>query len=985
MPTTVTPPATTAPSVALSRSHSSASPASSSSLADALGPCPSGSSSRPAPAEGKQVVTSQPTQHVDTQDSSQSNKTREDLPSDQPLTTHGKPRERVYLACLQCRNRKVRCDGNKPECFNCVKRADPALGQCSYDPAPRRRGKDRTPGSRKLAPFVVKKTRTTRSRVEEEAKRKKAEAAARAASTTQPPTAVQPDLSSTTSVHVAPTHAPAVIQPGPSPSSLPSTYTSAPSRTTIIEDVGPYIFQPEIIGLHGWQSPEDEFHTQLPDLLGVSVDALMLARRIEEEEEVTESGSQRSSISTSPSVQFTRETWWDALLSFYASHPSRSWSSALHPYYGAPLTVAMREEATSQIAADLRSLFHVSLHWFSFIHVPRFFGSLFDPYRRQALQPSLVLALLALGTFFQSSELELGAKGRERALHLLDQAHATFQASLSSGWIDVGLVQTAWLLAMFEMQAHPKCATARTRSAFRTLDSLIRSLQLTTLDLSDPRAVTFAPGVVPIVPTTVPECPASFNTLSNPTLPLSESTRHLSIPQPDSVLPRTEGTSRSSQPQPNPTLVYDPQGRHNAYTYPPTRPRGEQPLQTASYDQSLVQWDCGCSAYSLVADWPLTEALTPAWRNMPMWPRDASEGEQQKEECRRLVWCSVILSVAHNTKTAAGTDQDQQHLWIKDPANYALLFPGESFAIENLGMPHIPASKNSVWALYMRTLFLWNACLRARANSNVSNADRAQFAMTAWLELDNVETAMDKHTCDIQSGFMLQMREVLFNTRMVVSNEFRRYIPEALTEHGQTLYRRKARRWMTHMLNLARAFRECQVISARGEPTENSRRCMLMYWFMSQMMRALGLWHADRSLMVALEVAKAFAPCVEFMMMIWPSPGQRKEYEGLRNWLVRSCQLAGVSPPERAIPPLSTGLAPPPGPTASSTARPAPRGFEPTAPLNTQSPLNPPHLHLEPDPSGAATLHVAGSYQPPQSQRFHPQPHLQPDFMPPFW
>ncbi len=130
---------------------------------------------------------------------------------------------------------------------------------------------------------------------------------------------------------------------------------------------------------------------------------------------------------------------------------------------------------------------------------------------------------------------------------------------------------------------------------------------------------------------------------------------------------------------------------------------------------------------------------------------------------------------------------------------YALLFPGESFATANLSMPRIPASKDSVWALYMRTLFLWNSCLRSRSNKTLSNADRAQFAMTAWLELDTVEAAMDKHTCDIQSGFMLQMREVLFkyvfllsgqlewttdcpcSTRMVVSNEFRRYIPEALT------------------------------------------------------------------------------------------------------------------------------------------------------------------------------------------------------------
>ncbi len=317
------------------------------------------------------------------------------------------------------RNRKVRCDGNKPECFNCTKRADPNLGQCSYDAAPRRRGKDRTLGSRKLAPYEEKKTRTTRSRLEEEAKRRKFEAVDR------PPQPADPFNSR--SVQAA--HNSATTQPEPGLSMPISSYISAPRRMTIIEAAVPL----------GWQSPEDFFERpHLPDLLYAHPGALELMRRIEEEEEFP-----ASHIVTPPSVQFSRQTWWDALLSFYASHPSRC--SPPLSSYGAPLTPAVREEATAHVAADLRCVFHVSLHWFSFIHVPRFFGSLFDPYRRQALQPSLVLALLALGTFFQSSELELGAKGRERALHLLDQAHATFQASLSSGWIDIGLVQTAWV------------------------------------------------------------------------------------------------------------------------------------------------------------------------------------------------------------------------------------------------------------------------------------------------------------------------------------------------------------------------------------------------------------------------------------------------------------------------------------------------------------------------------------------------------------
>ena len=38
--------------------------------------------------------------------------------------------------------------------------------------------------------------------------------------------------------------------------------------------------------------------------------------------------------------------------------------------------------------------------------------------------------------------------------------------------------------------------------------------------------------------------------------------------------------------------------------------------------------------------------------------------------------------------------------------------------------------------------------------------------------------------------------------------------------------------------------------------------------------RALTLWEADPTLLIALEVAKAFVPCVEFMMVIWPSPSE---------------------------------------------------------------------------------------------------------------
>ena len=44
----------------------------------------------------------------------------------------------------------------------------------------------------------------------------------------------------------------------------------------------------------------------------------------------------------------------------------------------------------------------------------------------------------------------------------------------------------------------------------------------------------------------------------------------------------------------------------------------------------------------------------------------------QKEECRRLVWSTIMLTVAGSSYGAAGTDEDPEYLWIKDPANVSV-------------------------------------------------------------------------------------------------------------------------------------------------------------------------------------------------------------------------------------------------------------------------------------------------------------------------
>lgn len=55
--------------------------------------------------------------------------------------------------------------------------------------------------------------------------------------------------------------------------------------------------------------------------------------------------------------------------------------------------------------------------------------------------------------------------------------------------------------------------------------------------------------------------------------------------------------------------------------------------------------------------------------------------------------------------------------------------------------------------------------------------ERAVFAQSVWLEADAIERALDAHTCQTERAFLFQGREYLFNSRMYVSNEFRRFVP----------------------------------------------------------------------------------------------------------------------------------------------------------------------------------------------------------------
>lgn len=155
----------------------------------------------------------------------------------------------------------------------------------------------------------------------------------------------------------------------------------------------------------------------------------------EQQQQANQDGAQ---LGAEPSVQFSRKSWWDNLLAFYASYHHNG-SQQLH------LTQTQRHASYSQIITDMRILFQKSNYWFSFFNVPRFYSNFLDPVRRSMMQPSLVLAVLAVATFLQSSESGRGEAGRRMAMRLRDEAQSALDASVQARRIDESLAQAAWV------------------------------------------------------------------------------------------------------------------------------------------------------------------------------------------------------------------------------------------------------------------------------------------------------------------------------------------------------------------------------------------------------------------------------------------------------------------------------------------------------------------------------------------------------------
>ncbi|KAJ3566110.1 hypothetical protein NP233_g7198 [Leucocoprinus birnbaumii] len=780
---------------------------------------------------------------------------RIELAPDQPPTTQGKPRARVYVACLQCRTRKIRCDGAKPICHNCSRRTT-GNNECNYDALPKRRGPDKTPGARQ------RMARDIRNQLDSTFLGSRRRRRTQGVYSGDPDgvgnhrdlPSLSPDSLPSESAILLPT--PLAI-PSTIATSNPPSYDSSATRQTQSNLAFAY---------HGVSSCADSITMgnlasgqkapqSIPSYSGDSgfldIGSMPFGYGLASHGYITESdedGNERvegfTTMHSEPPMSFARDIWWESLLCLYAS-PDTTRLRSLSP--------GQRESAAQNIASDLRFVFKASNYWFSFFHIPTFFGNFFEPLRRKDMQPPLVLALLAISTFWQSSEVGIGRAGRERALRFRDEAQGALEASVNAGWLDETLAQAAWLLALFEVCAHPRHSTERCVSALVMLDSIIRSLSLTLVDADDPTATMFLPGTVPIVAQNQQESSwFGYQPLYN-------------------SYPATQQMDSYYIPSPSP-------GRH-----------------------SVSDTGCSCRALTLVGHWPSASEHAPMWSLTPAWNATWSDREIRKESIRRLCWSAMVTAAGHISYTTANRTH-APNLFIADPANYALLFSGESIARS----PSLStSSKDTVWALQDRCFLLWHACIRMRMDPAVSDATKAQFATKAWLEADALEAALNRHNCSIERAFIYQAREYIFNTRMSISYEFQRYIPLVTANINGMFHRHKAEEWLRHQATVAERFMHGLHLITGNANNLLARRPFFVFWFMSQISRSLSLWECDNSLIIALDVCKALLPAIDYLSALWPCPEQRHRYNALRKRLNNACYVAGVDlppPPNFSLP-----------------------------------------------------------------------------------
>ena len=90
---------------------------------------------------------------------------------------------------------------------------------------------------------------------------------------------------------------------------------------------------------------------------------------------------------------------------------------------------------------------------------------------------------------------------------------------------------------------------------------------------------------------------------------------------------------------------------------------------------------------------------------------------------------------------------------------FAILFPGE--ASDRLNPRLKQSAKDSVWALYCRSMLLWNFSYRLNQDT-ISDNVKAEYAFEVWVETQSIQDAVDSHVCNLDTALLYMCREHLY-------------------------------------------------------------------------------------------------------------------------------------------------------------------------------------------------------------------------------
>ncbi|EJF65212.1 hypothetical protein DICSQDRAFT_166265 [Dichomitus squalens LYAD-421 SS1] len=317
---------------------------------------------------------------------------------------------------------------------------------------------------------------------------------------------------------------------------------------------------------------------------------------------------------------------------------------------------------------------------------------------------------------------------------------------------------------------------------------------------------------------------------------------------------------------------------------------------------------CSCPTYPPPVGWSIGSdhlSVTLSF-NVP-WDPTWDEAQIRKEECRRLCWCALTLVSAYTAHCSAFHTEPVE-LSLAELSNYVLLFPGEEYESTVVHQQvHEQSPKESVWALYCRSMLLWNSCSCVQRDETLTTDQRASFAISAFQETREIQDALDMHVCNLDTGLMYVCREYLYNTRMTITYELRRLQDGDIPVLPPIFNRRQAEEWLLYQDQVAQRVKESVLHVGEAQGHLLTRRPFQVTWFSDQVAICLGLWEYNPELMHALELAKAFLIPLDVLNALWPCPGQRTRGDELRRRLEDACLSAGIHPPlpeEVTLPPI---------------------------------------------------------------------------------